>query len=300
MKTRMLLLVFLLIILNSCSTKLDNLRKQENLLESKDDFSSILGLKYLRYADVLEKNHDMVSANYFAELAEDALYKNKYGKEFKKEFSKDNPDEQMADMYFLFNCWYYFETNNKNLGEATICKNSFLELYEQLEVASKIGVNDEEDKIIEDYENNDMAGLTKSEEIIYRSLLKSNKIDIFFDYDSFKLNNEANEKIKVFLKYISNFETSYKIHIIGHADRIGKTIYNNNIARKRTNTVFNILVKNGIPKDSINIKSYGSKSPKVITKIEDKNQLNRRVEIIVEPNFNKNDVVPQPIRYIKK
>ena len=232
--------------------------------------------------------------------AEDALYKNKYGKEFKKEFSKDNPDEQMADMYFLFNCWYYFETNNKNLGEATICKNSFLELYEQLEVASKIGVNDEEDKIIEDYENNDMAGLTKSEEIIYRSLLKSNKIDIFFDYDSFKLNNEANEKIKVFLKYISNFETSYKIHIIGHADRIGKTIYNNNIARKRTNTVFNTLIKNGIPRDSINIKSYGSKSPKIITKMKDKNQLNRRVEIIVEPNFNKNDVVPQPIRYIKK
>lgn len=125
-------------------------------------------------------------------------------------------------------------------------------------------------------------------------------MDIFFDYDSFKLNDKANEKIKVLLKYINNLKTSYKVSVIGHADRIGKPIYNNNIAIKRANVVFNALVKNGIPRDSINVKSYSSKSPKVITKQKDKNQLNRRVEIILDLDYKQNDVIPQPIKVIKK
>ncbi len=299
MKTKTLLGSFLLIFLFSCSTKIDFLRHREDLLESENDLGSVLGLKYLRYADVLEKNDDKKSAKYFSDLAIDAAFYGKYGKEFKEKFSENNSVEQIADMYFLFNCWYYFETNNKNLGEATICKNSFLELYKQLERTNKTAVNSEK-KIVNNSEFENLEGLSKKEEIIYKELLKKQSMDIFFDYDSFKLNDEANEKIKVLLKYINNLKTSYKVSVIGHADRIGKPIYNNNIAIKRANFVFNALVKNGIPRDSINVKSYSSKSPKVITKQKDKNQLNRRVEIILDLDYKQNDVIPQPIKFIKK
>ena len=120
MKTKTLLGSFLLIFLFSCSTKIDFLRRRENLLESKNDLGSVLGLKYLRYADVLEKNDDKKSAKYFSDLAIDAAFYGKYGKEFKEKFS-----------------------DNKNLGEATICKNSFLELYKQLDRTNKTAVNSE-------------------------------------------------------------------------------------------------------------------------------------------------------------
>lgn len=298
MKIKTLLGLFLLIFSVSCSTKINALREKEGLLESENNLGNVLGLKYLRYADILEKNGDTKSAKHFSDLAVDAAFYNRYGEEFKEKFSENNSVEQIADMYFLFNCWYYFETNNKNLGEATICKNSFLELYKQLERSNKIAVNPE-DKVVNNTDFENLEGLSKKEEVIYRDLLKKQNIDIFFDYDSFKLNDEANERIKVLLKYINNLKTSYKISVIGHADRIGKTIYNNSIAAKRANIVFNALIKNGVPQASISVKSLSSKSPKVITKQNDKNQLNRRVEIIIDTDYKQNDVVPQPLRFIK-
>lgn len=298
MKIKTLLWLFLLIFSVSCSTKINALREKEGLLESENNLGNVLGLKYLRYADILEKNGDTKSAKHFSDLAVDAAFYNRYGEEFKEKFSENNSVEQIADMYFLFNCWYYFETNNKNLGEATICKNSFLELYKQLERSNKIAVN-LEDKVVNNTDFENLEGLSKKEEVIYRDLLKKQNIDIFFDYDSFKLNDEANERIKVLLKYINNLKTSYKISVIGHADRIGKTIYNNSIAAKRANIVFNALIKNGVPQASISVKSLSSKSPKVITKQNDKNQLNRRVEIIIDTDYKQNDVVPQPLRFIK-
>lgn len=296
MKIKTLLGLFLL---TSCRTKISILREREvNLLESENNLGNVLGLKYLRYADVLERNGDIKSANHFSDLAVDAAFYNRYGKEFKEKFSENNSVEKAADMYFLFNCWYYFETNNKNLGEATICKNSFLELYKQLERSNKMAIISE-DKIINNNDFENLEGLSKKDEVIYRDLLKEQNLDIFFDYDSFKLNDEANERIKVFLKYINSLKMDYRISIIGHADRIGKAIYNNSIANKRANVVFNALVKNGVPQASISVKSLSSKSPKVITKQNDKNQLNRRVEIIIDTNYKQNDVIPQPLRFIK-
>lgn len=273
MQYRLLLNLIFIFTLSSCTTKVDKL--DGNVFEEDKYLNSILSLKYTRYADILERNDDNKSSKYFKKLSKKAS-EGDFGAKFKHKLSKNNKPEQLADMYFLFNCWYYFETNNKNLGEATICKNSFLNLYLQME---KETTNIKDKITIKEKTPQDII----------------NNIDIFFDYDSFKLNNEATEKINLLLKYINNLKTDYRIMIIGHTDRIGKPIYNNTLARRRANSVLNALIKNGVPYDLIDVKSVGSKSPNLITKRDKKNQMNRRVEIIIDTNYKSQDFIPQPI-----
>lgn len=270
------LLVSLLI--SSCATK-SNINKENEKQETEVEknirlTNEILSEKYVRYADILAKNGEGKSSKYFRELSQKAL-KGDYGAKFKRSFSNNNKPHKLADAYFLFNCWYYFETSGENLGEATICKNSFLDLYQSLE---------QESKQLE--EKNIVAENNKPNELI---------VDIYFDYDSFKLNNEATEKLGELLKYINSLETDYRILLIGHTDRIGKPIYNNTLARRRANTVLNTLVKNGVPFDLIDVKSFGSRYPSIITKKDKKNQENRRVEIVVSRGYKSpQDFLPQP------
>jgi outer membrane protein OmpA-like peptidoglycan-associated protein len=264
----------------------------EDKLENSNDFNDILVLKYYRYSYVLRKNYDFVSALHFSRLGLEA-HKRKSRFSLKTDESlKYLEPETLADMYFTFNCWMYFETNNKNLGEAAICKNSFVKLTNLLEKQKNIALTD---KIIE-LEGKKTKFSTKDEEVFYLEFTKNKVIDIFFDFDNYKLNQESLVKISSVLKYVNELKTDYKINIIGHTDRVGKAVYNNTLARRRVNTVYNVLIKNGIPKDLISFESLSSKSPKIITKQQEKNQLNRRVEITISTNFSGQDLEPQPLK----
>lgn len=291
MKNKILLILFTIIFLSSC-TGFYRLKRIEEQLDNSDNFNDILALKYLRYSYILNKSYDFKSANYFSKLGLQA-HKRKSKFSLKLDDSlKDLEPETLANLYFLFNCWLYFETNHKNLGEATICKSSFVKLTNSLQKRKNITLNN---KIVE-LEKKQTKFLTKDEELFYLWFAKNKVIDIFFDFDNYKLNPESLTKISSVLKYINDLKSDYKITVVGHTDRIGKAIYNNTLARRRANTVYNILIKNGIPKNLITLESVSSKSPKVITTQNEKNQLNRRVEIIINTDFKEQDLVPQPFK----
>ena len=288
---RISLIVVILVLLISC-TRLSRLSRLESEIANSDDFNDILALKYLRYADILKRNYDYTSSSYFAKLGLDAYNRKKDFSLVLDDTMKDLKPDTLADLYFLFNCWLYFETNNKNLGEATICKDSFVKLTNFLEKNRNIAL---QNKLVS-AEEDKTKFLTSEEELYFVDFAKNKSIDIFFDYDNYKLNPEALVKISSVLKYINTLDTDYKITVVGHADRIGRAIYNNTIARRRANTVYNILLKNGVPRDLITVESVSSSTPKVITRQTDKNQLNRRVEIIINTNFKNLDVNPQPFK----
>ena len=134
---RISLIILTILLFVSC-TRLSRLSRLEDDLINSNNFDDILALKYLRYSDILKRNHDYISSRYFAGLGLDAYNR-------KKDFSltlddtmKDLDPETLADLYFFFNCWLYFETNNKNLGEATICKDSFVKLTDTIDLADVI------------------------------------------------------------------------------------------------------------------------------------------------------------------
>jgi outer membrane protein OmpA-like peptidoglycan-associated protein len=261
-----------------------------NRLNNSDDFNDILTLKYIRYSNTLSSYNDYISAEYFAKLARQSnRRKNKTSFNIEDSLITKDPNA-LADLYFLFNCWLYFETNNKNLGEASICKDSFNKI---MAISEKIRKETLNDKIITD-SSKKQKFLTKEEEINYLNVTKNKIIDIQFDYDSYKLNPQAVVKIDALLKYLNTLNSDYKITIIGHTDRTGKTIYNNTLARRRAITVYNILNKNGVPKTLLSIDSSSSTSPQIITKRNDKMQNNRRVEIILDTEYKNQDLIPQP------
>lgn len=287
-KISLFLLLFFLI---SCSN-IQYTKYLEEKLEASDDFNDILALKYFRYSYILRKNYDFSSANYFSKLGKQAYNRRK---DFSLKFDDDLEDiepDKLANLYFLFNCWLYFETNHKNLGEAAICKNSFVKESELLE---KRKFQTTKEKSVE-MEEKRVKFLTKDEELSYLDFAKNRAINIYFDFDNYKLNPEGLAKISSILKYINELKTDYKITITGHTDRIGKAIYNNTLARRRANTVYNILIKNGVPRNLITVNNMSSKSPKILTRQNEKNQLNRRVEVKINVNYKDQDMLPQPMK----
>ena len=296
MKRISLLLLLILIVCPSCS-RLDRLGLIKDELETSDNFNDILALKYLRYSDILKKNHDYISSSYFAGLGLDAYYrKNKFSLKL-DETLKDTKPETLADLYFLFNCWMYFETQNKNLGEATICKDSFVKITNMLEKNKNVVLHD---KINSSSDGENIEFLTEEEELFFFQFAKQKVINIYFDYDNYRLNPESTTKLSAILKYINKLDSDYKIAVVGHADRVGRAIYNNTLARRRANTVYNVLVKNGVPKEFIDVSSLSSKSSKILTRQGEKNQHNRRVEIIIDTNYKNLDVSPQVLRLSNK
>lgn len=294
MKKISLLLLLILVVFPSCS-RLDRLNIVKKELETSDNFNDILALKYLNYSDILKKNYDYISSSYFAGLGLDAYYrKNKFSLKLDDTMKNTEP-ETLADLYFLFNCWMYFETQNKNLGEATICKDSFIKITNMLEKNKNIAL-EEKVNLLDDDNNNEF--LTNEEELYFLQFAKQKIINIYFDFDNYKLNPESITKISSVLKYINKLDTDYKITVIGHADRVGRAIYNNTLARRRANTVYNVLVKNGVPREFIDVSSLSSKSAKVLTRRGEKNQLNRRVEIIIDTEYKSLDVTPQVLKLI--
>jgi len=75
--------------------------------------------------------------------------------------------------------------------------------------------------------------------------------------------------------------TSPHIIIRGHADRSGTTQINYKLSEKRAKKVKGLLVKEGIPADSIEISYHGEDEPLIWTADDVPKLLNRRVEVIV-------------------
>ncbi len=284
-------LILLFICLISC-TSFSNTEYLEERLENSNNFNDILTLKYLRYSYVLKKNYDYKSASYFSKLAKQAYNRQKDFSLKIDDSLKDIEPEKLANLYFLFNCWLYFETNHKNLGEAAICKNSFIKEAELLEKRKFLTNKQKTVEVEEDQIN----FLTKNEELYYLDFAKNKVINLYFDFDNYKLNPESLAKVSSILKYINELKEDYKITITGHTDRIGKAIYNNTLARRRANTVYNIFIKNGVPKNLITVIDMSSKSPQVITRQNEKNQLNRRVEVKIDTGYRNQDMIPQPMK----
>jgi outer membrane protein OmpA-like peptidoglycan-associated protein len=261
-------------------------------LNNSDDFNDILTLKYIRYSDVLSEYHDYRSAEHFAKLAmRSHKRKNEVSFNIDDYMFQQDPN-MLADIHFLFNCWFYFETKNKNLGEASICKDTFNKIMTFAEKKRKESL--EEKTVVVDKKQEKF--LTKEEEIYFLNILKKKTVDIEFDFDSYKLNPQAVVKISALLKYLNGLKSDYKITIIGHTDRVGKSVYNNTLARRRATTVYNILNKNGVPKNLIHMEAMSSKSPQIVTKRDDKMQTNRRVEIIINTDYKTQDFNPQPVQ----
>ena len=74
------------------------------------------------------------------------------------------------------------------------------------------------------------------------------------------------------------------IQISGYTDNVGKAEANLILSEARANAVKQYLFENGVNKNSLIAKGYGSSNPKTSNETEEGRAQNRRVEIIVLKN----------------
>ncbi|MCD6556038.1 MAG: OmpA family protein, partial [Bacteroidales bacterium] len=101
--------------------------------------------------------------------------------------------------------------------------------------------------------------------------------NIFFDTDSYTLKAESETELQNLLQFLKN-NPAVRIEIGGHTDNTGSEAHNKQLSENRAKSVYNYLIENGIGKNRLIYKGYGSTFPIDNNKTEEGKQNNRRTE----------------------
>lgn len=124
----------------------------------------------------------------------------------------------------------------------------------------------------------DAAAVRREGELLAITL----KGDVTFDLNSDMvrpgLYNEVDRIAKIMIKYP---QTS--IIVAGHTDSTGSDAYNQQLSERRANSVKNLLVQQGVQDYRIRTVGYGASQPVATNATPEGRQMNRRVEIRINP-----------------
>jgi len=103
----------------------------------------------------------------------------------------------------------------------------------------------------------------------------------YFDYDRFNLSETDLAAINAHARYLKNYPQAI-IRIEGHTDERGSREYNIALGENRAKTVAQQLMVQGIPREQINVVSFGKEKPAALGHDESAWQQNRRAIIQYE------------------
>ena len=120
---------------------------------------------------------------------------------------------------------------------------------------------------------------------------QSFEVTIYYDFDKSFIRNEDFDKLDSLVDLMKKFPES-KVSLSGHTDSHGPNDYNFDLSDKRNNSVLFFLKEQGIDQKRINAKGYGltrlvNRCKKGIKCTDNEDQMNRRVEIILQPTKSK-------------
>src|SRR6218665_144823 len=138
--------------------------------------------------------------------------------------------------------------NNSIAGVAVDTKGRMVDI-------NKNGIPDELEKYMA---NNfvDKAQAAEGNTEMVKKLINDGYVTTYFDFNKTKPTNVSTEGIDFMPTYLRN-NPDASIEIIGNADEIGKSPYNDKLATQRANSVKEILVKAGIAPTRLNVVSKG-------------------------------------------
>ncbi|MDI1303485.1 MAG: OmpA family protein [bacterium] len=96
--------------------------------------------------------------------------------------------------------------------------------------------------------------LTNNE--LIRSLINGGYVAVYFDFNKSTPTNVSTEGTDFILTYLRNNPTA-SVDIIGHADEIGRSAYNDKLSNARANNVKNTLVKANVDASRLNVIAAG-------------------------------------------
>jgi len=139
------------------------------------------------------------------------------------------------------------------------------------------------------YNDSDMGqelGVTESMDIDAMSAATNAKAQssllvqtIYFDYDRITINAQGQAALNTHAEFLS-LNPDKILVIEGHTDEQGTREYNLALGERRSMSVADFLMASGIPREQLEIRSYGEENPKLLNHNEAAWQVNRRVELL--------------------
>ncbi len=305
--TAIFLPILVLLSFASCTNNLKKLTKSEGEIKSRQNLNGYLALEYLEYSRSLADQHNQKDANYFAnkgikaaknqeifpevpedwkvdnsQIGEANLAREKLTRLFYDQQARQNIPIQLAHLHLLYDCWV--SSTKKQSTDMNQCKILFFKL------------EDEINKYLVEQK------LLSEAKIVEIQPPEFTRFDIYFDLGLHKFNSEADRSFVKLLNHLESLNGDYKILVVGNADRMGKKLSNDVLARDRALMVKTRLIKNGVPENLIELKSFSSDNPQIITSQGDKNRSNRSVEVYILKGKDNLSEIPLPLieQYIYK
>ncbi|HEX8576413.1 MAG TPA: OmpA family protein [Flavobacterium sp.] len=138
------------------------------------------------------------------------------------------------------------------------------------------GVPDELESYLErTYGGKNTTTVAASDSELIRNLINQGYVTTYFDFNKSTPTNVSTEGIDFILTYLRNNPTA-SVDIIGHADELGRTPYNDKLSAARANAVRNVLLNAKIDPSRLNIVPAGEDAS-VNKESEEARRLVRRV-----------------------
>lgn len=102
---------------------------------------------------------------------------------------------------------------------------------------------------------NDNSPILNNNELI-KNLINSGYVSTYFDFDKSTPTAVSTDGINFILTYLRN-NPSASVDIVGHADELGKTDYNNKLSTARANNIKDVLVNAKINASRLNVVAAG-------------------------------------------
>jgi len=143
------------------------------------------------------------------------------------------------------------------------------------------GVPDEtEAYVLKNYATNTTNSPLLSNNELITSLINGGYVAVYFDFNKSTPTNVSTEGTDFILTYLRNNPSS-TVDIVGHADEIGRSDYNDKLSNARANNVKNTLVKANIDASRLNVIAAGEDTS-VDVDSENARRLVRRVTFRVK------------------
>jgi len=125
--------------------------------------------------------------------------------------------------------------------------------------------------------NQAVAGVTISSKSMATKAVLANAV-VYFEYDKFTLTTKSIQALKGVVDLMSN-NPKIVLSLEGHADERGTREYNLALGQRRSESVANYLIANGVKRSQLSAKSYGEERPLSLGSNDSAWSKNRRVEI---------------------
>ncbi|HIE54391.1 MAG TPA: OmpA family protein, partial [Chromatiaceae bacterium] len=106
--------------------------------------------------------------------------------------------------------------------------------------------------------------------------------EVSFDFDSSEIKYNFADSLNKLSSIIAKYDKTV-VHVVGHTDSVGSDSYNQQLSERRARAVAEYLVSRGVDPARIHTEGRGEREPRASNETAAGRQLNRRVEIFLNP-----------------